>query len=140
MWDYSRKLVKFFASPEFLRFFVVGFTAFIVDFGILNIQIYILNFNPFIGIISVANLISVCIAIVYGFIMQRTWAFKSKGDDVMKQGGKYAAVSLFNLVLNNIFYGILIAVGVIPPIAKILVTGAQMLWAYYLYKLFVFHE
>src|SRR5687767_8089431 len=129
-----KKIFLFFISPQFVKFFVVGFSAFLVDFGLLTFQIYVLKFNPFVGIISIANAISVTVAIVYSFILQRTWTFRSQDKRVVRQGGKYVAVALFSITLNSIIYGFLIQFGFIPPLAKFVVTGLQMVWSFVLYK------
>jgi putative flippase GtrA len=138
MFSLPKKIFLFFISPQFVKFFVVGFSAFLVDFGLLTFQIYVLNFNPFAGIISIANVISVSVAIVYSFILQRTWTFRSQDKRVVRQGGKYVVVAMFSITLNNIIYGFMIQFGLIPPLAKFLVTSLQMCWSYVLYKWVVF--
>ncbi len=136
-----QKIKNIVLSKEFQKFFVVGGIAFLLDFGILTFEVYILNFQlTLFEVVFIPNVISATVAIVFGFFAQRQWAFKERNKDkAFKEMSKYILVQLFNLVVfNSIIFGIILNFGVIVPISKILVVGMQTITSYVLYKYFVF--
>jgi len=137
-----QKLKSVIFTYEFLRFFIISGSAVLIDFLILNFEVYVLHFNPFVfGVFSLANLISASISIVFNFTLQKLWSFKHKGDSVMKLAGKFMVVHAVNIIFfNGIFYGSLYHFIPIPPITKIIVTGFQTFWSFFMYKYFVFKK
>lgn len=128
-------------SKEFQKFFISGILAFIVDFGLLNLQVYIFKFElTLFGLIFVPNLISTIAGITFNFLMQRHWTFNSREKDrAVKEGGKFLLVQGINLVVfNGLLFGLLIQLSIVVPIAKIITNGLQMINSYILFKYFVF--
>lgn len=143
------KLKTLFLSKEFLRFFIVGVSATVLDFSILFFQISVLKSNPFLqfnvgGVvlnISVANAISALIAIIFSFIAQRLWTFDAKGTKIGNQALKYAIVVAFTYAYTNILFGSFVKdFGITELISKLIVTAMQMVTSYILYKFFVFKK
>lgn len=135
------KLKSLLLSKEFQKFFVVGILAFFIDFGLLNLQVYIFKFNLVLfGFVFVPNVISYIASITFGFFAQKLWTFGQKSKkEAAKEGGKFVIVSILNLVVYNaFFFGFLYNLGVFIPIAKIITTGTQMISSFVLYKYFVF--
>lgn len=134
-------------TKQFARFFVVGFSAFLIDAGLLSFQVFVLEFNPFIEFrllgllvsISIANAFSVLVALFVSFWLQRMWTFKSTNNNIAREGGRFAAVTASTYILNNLVYGFfVVSIGLHELVAKVLVTGLQMVWSFTLYKLVVF--
>ncbi|MEI7603493.1 MAG: GtrA family protein [bacterium] len=127
---------------EFLRFFIISATAVLIDFLILNYQVYVLKFNPFFfGLFSTANIISASISIIFNFGLQRIWSFNHKEGNILHQAWKFLFVHSINLVFfNGILYGMFSNLGLIPPVAKIVSTTFQMFWSFVMYKYFVFKK
>jgi len=139
MREYTRSIITIFTTKEFIRFFIIGVSTFIVDFGILTFLIYTVDFNPtWLGIFSGANVISTFIAITLSYTFNRFWSFGATEQSVIYQGGKYIAVFSITYLLNNLIFGGFIIVGVSPEIAKLFVTFLQMIWSYFMYKYIVF--
>lgn len=136
--DTITKIIK---SPEFIKFVVVGGTAFLVDFLTLNFFTVILNFKTYLfNVLFVPNLISTGIAIIYNYFLQKNWAFKSEKKSY-SEAIRFLAVQVFNLIIfNGIIFGIITQAGVSVQITKIFVTGMQLFVSYFLYKFFVFKK
>jgi len=140
-------LFNYYFKSQFLVFFIVGLSAFVVDIGTLFLQTNIFNFNPEINLINsggliiniyIANVIAVIVALTFGFFLNRYWTFKETTGKAKKQIWQYYFVSLFNLVLNNLIFGTLVPLGVSPFIAKVIATFIQMFTSFALYKIIVF--
>lgn len=142
MKKYSGKFTDLMKSKEFQKFFVVGISSFLLDFAILNFLLYIVNLNTFLfGIISVPNLISSITAILFNYILQRRWTFKSENTAVIRESLKFFSVHGFNLIIfNGILFGFLAQLGFPKPLVKIFVTGVQLFFSFALYKFFVFKK
>jgi len=139
---------------QFGKYFAAGITAFAVDFGILNGLIYIFKVNPYLYIpfaISIDNLFSTLIGAIVSYLLNKYFAFQSK-KSVAQESGKFILVVVFNYILSNILFGILVSIvggifsashiTVVQPetLAKIITIGLQMIWTFFLYKLFVFKD
>lgn len=140
-------IYKYYFKGQFIAFFIVGVSAFVVDLATLFLQINILNFNPNINLISspqltinlyIANIFAVIAGLTFGFFLNKHWTFKEKEGNTGKQLGKYYLVSIINLVINNLIYGALVPIGVSPFIAKVIATFIQMFSSFALYKIVVF--
>ncbi len=82
---------------KFVKFGVVGFSGIFVDFGItylckekFKIQKYISNSLGFTA------------ATISNYILNRFWTFHSTDQNRMTQFGKFFAIALVGLVLNNL--------------------------------------
>jgi putative flippase GtrA len=131
-----------FISPQFLRFFVIGFGVFIVDFTILNTLVYLVDFDVFVlGIISLANVVSTTVGLILTFILNRYWTFGIKGRSRMgSQSMKFLGTAIVVWVLHQIAFGSLVQLGVIHPVSKIIVMAVQMVVNFLLYKFVVFTD
>lgn len=140
MKKYTGKFADLLKSKEFQKFFIVGISSFILDFAILTFLLYVLNYNEIVlGIISVPNLISSVIAILFNYVLQRRWAFKSENTAILRESLKFFSVHGFNLVVfNGVLFGLLAQLGFPKPLVKIFVTGVQLFSSFTLYKFFVF--
>jgi len=140
--QYINNLQKLFISKEFRNFLIGGLTAFLVDFGLLAFQTYILNFKlELFGFIYVPNVISTVIALVYSFYFQKYISFKGNQQKVKTQFPKFVFVSIFNLLLFGVIvFSILMDLHIVIPIIKIITTGFQMCTSFILYKFFVFKK
>lgn len=90
-----------FLSQEILRlirFLFVGMSGTIIDFGIL----YLLK-TIFLVPLIIANTVSYSAGIVNNYTLNRYWTFaEKKSDPVSHQFGKFLAVNVFALILNNL--------------------------------------
>lgn len=138
----GREILKIAKSEQFIKFVISGGTAFVVDFCVLTICLEVLNFNLYVlGIISLANLLSLLCGMTTTFVLNRFWSFKATNSKVYQQGAKFLAVHIFSMIMNSLLFGLLTQyLFVSPYIAKIGVTGLQVIWNFPLYKFFVFRN
>lgn len=134
-----QKVHKVISSIQFIRFFIIGISTFILDFVLLSLIIVLFQISSEEHLKqTLANIISSAVAIVVNYAIQRNWAFESKNKNVAKEAGKFIAVHIFNLtVYQTILFSV---VNYFLPawLTKILVTAVQIASSFVLYKLFVF--
>lgn len=135
-----KKFIKLIKSREFAKFFVVGISAFVLDFLLLQFFIKLFNIPESNNLEqTLANIGSVAISVSYNFFIQKVWAFKSKNRSV-GEAGKFISVHFFNLVVyQTIFFSV---VNFFLPswLSKIIVTSVQIFSSFLLYKFFVFKK
>jgi putative flippase GtrA len=87
-------------GKRFVKFAIVGGIGAAIDFGVLNLLILVFNWDKF-----YANLFSVSCAIISNFWWNRHWTFpESRDHDLHISFGKFAAVNLVGLVINQIVF------------------------------------
>lgn len=134
---------------QFLRFAVIGGVNTLLDFAILNLLSWATGIYKGDGIILL-NAISFTIAVINSYYLNKRWAFKDQGSD--ERGRKFMLfliVSVIGAVINT---GIVRVVSTnIDPMfglsaqlwlnaAKVLATGASLVWNFVGYKIFVFKK
>lgn len=120
---------------ELLRFSIVGMMGAIIDIGVLTFCVEILKFN----IIS-ANCLSVGLAIINNFFLNKYWTFKNKNRELKKQFTKYAIVSIIGWLLNFVLMKLFLWVDVWYLAAKIIIILIVSIWNYALNKLWTFKK
>ncbi|HIC94113.1 MAG TPA: GtrA family protein [Anaerolineae bacterium] len=88
---------------RFCKFFVVGASGTLIDFGTLNLLILAFGFNK-----ALANTCSFTAALVNNFTWNRLWTFpESRNRPIAPQFVQYLLVSIGGLLLNQaIFLGL----------------------------------
>lgn len=120
-----------------------GVSAFLLDFGLLSFQVYVLKFETeVLGLIFIPNIISATIAIIYNFFIQKYLAFDSKERVKIKaEAPKYLGVQVFNVGFwGGIFFGLMLNLGIGVAINKLLTNFLQMITSFFLYKFVVFKK
>jgi putative flippase GtrA len=135
---------------QFIRFFISGGLAFIVDFGILMILLYIVKYNDsytvqIFGVtlhLVYANLISTFLGTVASFILNKYYAFQSRTNtrETSRQFSQFFVVGIFNYFVHNILFGYATLLGIPAPISKFFLIALQMIWSFFLYKIVVFKK
>lgn len=138
----NKKLRKKLFTKEIFYFLFGGITAFFIDFSLLAIQVYVLDFHPMLfGVISIPNIISSVTAIIYNFFIQKFFAFDSRGSGTKWELTRFILVQVFTVVVfAGVVFGSLLNMGLEVPIAKILTMILQMISSFFLYKFFVFRK
>lgn len=119
---------------KFLKFGVVGGSGVIVDFGItwllkekMRLNAYVANSTGFIG------------AVISNFVLNRIWTFQNHDPHVALQFGKFSAVAVVGLALNNgIIYLLTERFKTNFYVAKLVATGIVMLWNFWANITFTF--
>lgn len=129
------KIVEKFYSIEFIKYFIIGFSAVFLDISTLFV------FKNFLGWPAVFSIIiNQLIVCNYIFLLNKFWAFSNK-DQITKQFIKYYLLAIFNYLVaiawmwffHNIF-------GQNYLIVRILNIALSVSWNFLLYKFFVYRK
>ena len=120
---------------RFLRFAAVGGTGFVVDAGLLAILHHGMGLDPF-----TARLISICIAALTTWRLNRGLTFGASGTSQAAEGLRYAIVAALAAALNYLLYAAALMVRPdLPPVAVAVgATIAAMGFSYAGYSRYVF--
>lgn len=140
-----REIIKSKSFIQFVKFILVGGTAFLIDFSV-NLLIVTILHMEIKAESAIANVISYTVALTFNYLMSSRWSFKNedgsnKGVHVMI---KFIAVNLFNLTWSSLAIWYLVGLihfdntALIQPFTKILVTSFMTIVSFFLYKKFVF--
>ncbi len=129
-------------NKEIVRFVVVGFSAFIIDFGILNTLVFVFDFRAqLFNFILLANVISTVSAVLFAFYFQKKWTFRIIDSQKAKtEFFLFVGLQLFNILFySTLLFNLLVNAFDVPiPVAKILVVGGQTVTSYVAMKYFIF--
>lgn len=87
---------------KIIKFGIVGFLGFVIDFGLTYIFKEKLKMNKF-----VANALGFLISAVVNFTVNRMWTFQNHNPDLALQFGKFMAIASVALMLNSLIIYIL---------------------------------
>lgn len=136
---------------EFKRFTLVGFTATVIDYGILNLFTQVFGFP-----IVLSNIVSASVSSLYSYTLNRKVVFNSIAHGERKSLLLYAISLLISiLVIQNTviiifgrgvtegWFGALGATGTLKDVlavnaAKVIAGLASMAWNFYIQRRFVF--
>ena len=130
---------------QFAKFALVGVLNTAIDFGILNLLMFVTKIESGLGIIPL-NTISFSTAVINSFFWNKKWVFKKeKGVNFIT----FFTVTLIGLVINNLI--VYLITTYVPPVfdingklwanlAKALATGVAMIWNFTGYRLIVFKK
>lgn len=133
---------------QFAKYAVVGFANTAVDFGILNLLMWLTKIYSGKEIFLI-NSISFLVAVTHSYIWNKLWTFRAKGKDVTEQFLQFVAVSLVGILINGgIVY--IITTWVSPMfglsavvwanVAKIVASAVSLIWNFTGYKFIVFKK
>jgi putative flippase GtrA len=145
---------------RFVKFSIVGAIGAVIDFGLLNLGVYILrdilqwSLLPELkylssqanGNVLVANVFSVSVAIISNFIWNRLWTYpESRTRKKREQLPQFALVNLAGLVINTAIVVALDALLVSPVgepwsynIAKAVAIGVVLFWNFVVNRLWTY--
>ncbi len=134
---------------QFIKFAIIGGINTVVDFGILNILIWLTGITEGNGLIPL-NVISFSIAVVNSYFLNKKWAFKDQEvSDAGKKFSKFLLVSLIGVVINTAIVRV-VSTNVEPLFnlspqlwvnaAKLTATAVSLIWNFIGYKLIVFKK
>ena len=130
---------------QMAKFAQVGVLNTAIDFGILNLLIFVTGITSGLSIIPL-NAISFSIAIINSFFWNEKWVFETKKEANFIT---FVVVTLIGLAINS---GIVYAITTfVPPtfvdsqklwvnLAKVLATGISLIWNFTGYRLIVFKK
>jgi putative flippase GtrA len=88
---------------RFTKFLVVGSIGFVVDFGVFNLLLRGLNFQP-----VVAQAISFTCAAISNFAWNRFWTYpESRSKPILLQFGQFFVLNLIGVLVRSVVFGLL---------------------------------
>lgn len=132
---------------KFIRYALVGGSAVLVDFAVFELILLLIGTDNSVTFRSyiiepekIANTAAVVIGFIYSFILNRTWAFKSK-DNFMRQLILMMILLAFNTVISNEAISIMGRNLLIPfVIAKPIMQVAVAVWNYFIYDKIIYRS
>ena len=87
---------------RFIRFSIVGISGTVIDFGIFNILIQLLNNHP-----VIAKIVSFSIAVFNNYLWNRLWTYpESRNHPFLKQITQFLIVSVIGLFINTLIFSL----------------------------------
>lgn len=133
------------------KFVMVGFINTGIDFGVLNLLMFLTAIYSGRWIILL-NSISFTVAVINSYLWNKYWTFKKQGSEtgqVAREFSQFLVVSIVGMLLNS---GIVYGISTFTPalfglssalwtnFAKILATVVSMSWNFIGYKFIVFKK
>jgi putative flippase GtrA len=150
------------------KFTVVGFINTFIDFAVLNLLVF-LGFTAVFMVFNqkflIANVVSVAMAMINSFILNKQWVFRSEGGSVYLEIVKFLIITIFGMfvvhqLIFNFFYyqfhtitdfiaAIINFIGfgaffsyqfILLNFSKVIAVIGSLTWNFIGYKFFVFKE
>lgn len=136
---------------QFSKFIIVGGVNTGIDFAVLNVLMYVSGITSGVGLF-VLNCISFSVAVINSYYMNKRWTFKEaaaglEGKNAGVQFSQFFIVSIIGITINGLILTGVTTLVAAPfgmseqlwaNIAKLMATGASLVWNFVGYKLFVF--
>jgi putative flippase GtrA len=124
------------AIKQFIKFGVVGFASFLIDFGL-----YALFTRVFGVYYLVAKVSSFCIAAVNSYLLNRAWTFRSRDPDRVRQGLQFLVVASIGAGLNaSIMYVLHGRLRIHDLVAFVIATVLVMFWNFLINRAWTFRH
>lgn len=131
---------------KFIRFGVVGFSGFMIDFSMTWFCKDVLGIFEY-----VANCIGFTFGASSNYILNRKWTWKSKNPNIKREFIKFFGVSLAGLGINSLVIFICLSIGkldfTIAEVyisefwtAKLIATAVVMFWNFIVNNYFTFRK
>lgn len=138
---------------QFSKFIIVGGVNTGIDFAVLNILMYLTGITSGFGLF-ILNCISFSVAVVNSYYMNKRWTFKEAAAGITDknaavQFSQFFIVSLIGITINGLILTSITTLIAAPfgisdqlwaNVAKLVATGASLVWNFIGYKLFVFKK
>jgi putative flippase GtrA len=114
---------------QFARYFVTGLAAFVLEYLIF------LSLNAGVGIWYLwAHIAAYAGGLLFSYFINRWWAFQSN-DPIPGQLARITVLALANLLITSVLLSFCCeSLHLKPPIAKLLIMAAVVMWNFVLYK------
>lgn len=122
------------SSNRLLRFLLVGGLSFALDLGLL-----ILLHEGFGVDLWIATPIAFLSSLVFNFLIQRSFTFKStrgRGSSMIR----YGVLVIFNTLMTDVIVNLFHNLDLTYTAGKVVATALTMVWNFFLYKHWVFHS
>lgn len=118
---------------QFVKYFIVGISGFIIDLGLLILVKEAFTLNP-----TLAVVLTQIVVLVYNFILNKLWTFRNK-DIPHKQLIRYAILASFNYLLGVLVMYIFNEILDFDyRLVRLGTVTAMVFWNFLLYKYWVY--
>ena len=118
---------------QIFRFGIVGFTAFLIDAGLLYVLTEFCHIHYLIS-----SIISFTVSLAYNYILSIFWVFDVKRKQTIKEVAVFGILSIFGLGINQlVMYLGVDLLHIYYMLCKILATGIVMVYNFITRKIFV---
>lgn len=119
---------------QFAKYILTGLVAFTIEYTLYLILYIKMGFYYI-----TASVIVYAIVFWFSFLVNRYWAFKSKGN-IKSQLMLYTLLFAFNLVVSNIavMYLLTDIIGLSAFVSPFLKTGLVVCWNFFFYKRYIY--
>ncbi len=118
---------------QIFRFGIVGFTAFLIDAGLLYV---LTEFRHIHYLIS--SIISFTVSLAYNYILSIFWVFDVKRKQTIKEVTVFVILSIFGLGINQlVMYLGVDLLHIYYMLCKVLATGIVMVYNFITRKIFI---
>lgn len=87
---------------KFVKFSLVGFSGLLIDFGVTWLIKEQLKGNKYL-----ANSLGFSFAVINNYLWNKYWTFQDANPAMLEQFGKFLAISIIGLLINNLVIYIL---------------------------------
>ena len=131
--DKFKKLIRQFGG----RYLIVGFSSAAIELGLFE-ALYRLFGMPRAGVLLViANVVAICVATVYNFILSRNWTFRSTSR-LTRSIILFVVLFAWNQVFSNTVILLLVGININEILAKVFTMACIVCWNFFLYRFVVF--
>jgi len=132
---------------QILRYLIAGGIAFVVDNGVYNFLVIILNFNHILS-----NVISFIFGLFTNYFISRQWVFNKKNHNLLKDFALFSIIGVIGLLLSSLIIFLLIDCRILIKLfaylnedaakaaAKLISSVIVLFWNFIGRKIFVFKE
>lgn len=126
---------------EIISYLIVGILTTIVSYGVYYVlTISLLNPNDKIEL-QIANIISWICAVLFAYFTNRKYVFKSKDNNILKEGSKFCLSRVFTLLLDMLTMFIMVSIlHINDRISKLVSQVLITIGNYIISKFFVFKK
>ena len=117
----------------FLRFLIVGGTAYLIDVGVTYLLLLKVGLPAWL-----ARVPALLLAMCYAWLLNRRFTYRVDRNRTAREAISYALVAGAMAMVNYLIYLVLISAHVLPVIAVTLATACQTIISFHSYRHFVF--
>jgi putative flippase GtrA len=118
--------------PQKVQYVASGAASFFAENAVFSLCFYALSFNY-----AWANILSIAVAAMVNFYLNRQFVFKNSTKQIHHQVILYGCLLIMNLVISTLLIGLLIE---FMPVyaAKLTATVLVVCWTFVIYKKIIF--
>lgn len=126
---------------EIIRYLIIGVMNTIISMAVYYVCIFtFLDASDSVEH-AVANILSWIVGVIFAYVTNRTWVFKSKAENILKEASKFVGGRVGTLLLDIFIMWLLVNVlSGSPVLAKIVSSVIVIITNYILSKFLIFEK